>query len=73
MVDRFGYRSIFILTLVVGVAALALTWKAVPAGKPAGAASGPNGLGRSRPDRVRGRDTRDHLIPAQKRFALGRR
>jgi predicted MFS family arabinose efflux permease len=40
MVDRFGYRSIFILTLVVGVAALALAWKAVPAGKPTGAASG---------------------------------
>jgi MFS family permease len=40
MVDRFGYRSIFIFTLLVGVAALALAWKAVPAGKPADAASG---------------------------------
>lgn len=30
MVDRFGYRSIFALTLVVGVGALALVWLAVP-------------------------------------------
>jgi MFS family permease len=30
MVDRFGYRSIFVLTLAVGVAAIALSWKAVP-------------------------------------------
>jgi predicted MFS family arabinose efflux permease len=36
MVDRFGYRSIFILTLAVGVAALALAWKAVPAGGASG-------------------------------------
>jgi MFS family permease len=31
MVDRFGYRSIFVLTLVVGVVAAALCWLAVPA------------------------------------------
>jgi MFS family permease len=30
MVDRFGYRSIFVLTLVVGIAAFALVWLAVP-------------------------------------------
>ena len=40
MVDHFGYRSIFVLTLVVGAAALALAWKAVPAGELGGAASG---------------------------------
>jgi predicted MFS family arabinose efflux permease len=31
LVDRFGYRSIFVLTLAVGAAAVALCWKAVPA------------------------------------------
>lgn len=40
MVDRFGFRSIFMLTLAVGVGAVALSWKAVPAGKPGEAASG---------------------------------
>lgn len=30
LVDHFGFRSIFILTLVVGVAAVALTWTGVP-------------------------------------------
>lgn len=40
MVDRFGYRSIFILTLVVGVVALALAWKAVPASGLGGSVSG---------------------------------
>lgn len=40
MVDRFGYRSIFILILVVGVAAIALAVKAVPADDPDRAASG---------------------------------
>jgi MFS family permease len=40
MVDRFGFRSIFILTLVVGVAAVALSWKAVPVREPCGAPSG---------------------------------
>ncbi len=32
LVDRFGYRSIFVLTLVIGIAAVALSWKAVPVG-----------------------------------------
>jgi predicted MFS family arabinose efflux permease len=40
MVDHFGFRSIFMLTLVVGVAALALSWKAVPASETGGATSG---------------------------------
>jgi MFS family permease len=40
MVDRFGYRSIFILILVVGVAAIVLAVKAVPADDPGRAASG---------------------------------
>ncbi|OBI13875.1 MFS transporter [Mycobacterium sp. E2327] len=31
MVDRFGFRSIFVLTLVVGIGAFALVWLAVPA------------------------------------------
>ncbi|AGB25034.1 arabinose efflux permease family protein [Mycobacterium sp. JS623] len=31
MVDRLGYRSIFVLSLTVGIAALAFAWKAVPA------------------------------------------
>jgi predicted MFS family arabinose efflux permease len=31
MVDNFGYRSIFVLILVVGVAAIVLAVKAVPA------------------------------------------
>jgi predicted MFS family arabinose efflux permease len=30
MVDRLGYRSIFVLSLVVGVTALVFAWKAVP-------------------------------------------
>jgi predicted MFS family arabinose efflux permease len=41
LVDRFGYRSIFVLTLAVGVAAVALCWKAVPADE-----SGAEGPGR---------------------------
>ena len=40
MVDHYGYRSIFLLTLAVGVIAIALVWKAVPAGRPGGAVSG---------------------------------
>jgi predicted MFS family arabinose efflux permease len=40
MVDRFGFRSIFMLTLAVGVGAVALSWKAVPASESGGAASG---------------------------------
>jgi predicted MFS family arabinose efflux permease len=31
MVDRLGYRSIFVLSLVVGVAAVVFAWRAVPA------------------------------------------
>jgi len=40
MVDHFGFRSIFMLTLAVGVGAVALSWKAVPADEPGGASSG---------------------------------
>src|ERR1700722_10508955 len=40
MVDHYGYRSIFTLTLVVGVIAIALSAKAVPAGRHGGAVSG---------------------------------
>jgi predicted MFS family arabinose efflux permease len=40
MVDHYGYRSIFILTLVVGAIAVALGWKAVPGGRPGGAVTG---------------------------------
>jgi predicted MFS family arabinose efflux permease len=40
LVDRFGYRSIFVLTLGIGVAAVALAWKAVPADEPGRASSG---------------------------------
>jgi predicted MFS family arabinose efflux permease len=40
MVDHFGFRSIFVLTLAVGVGAVGLSWKAVPAGEPGGAAPG---------------------------------
>jgi predicted MFS family arabinose efflux permease len=40
LVDHYGYRSIFILTLVVGLAAVALAWKAVPADESGPAASG---------------------------------
>jgi len=40
LVDRFGYRSIFVLTLAVGVAAVALCWKAVPADESGAADSG---------------------------------
>jgi predicted MFS family arabinose efflux permease len=35
MVDHLGYRSIFVLSLVVGVVALVFAWKAVPADRPA--------------------------------------
>jgi MFS family permease len=31
LVDHFGYRSIFVLTLIIGIASVALGWKAVPA------------------------------------------
>jgi predicted MFS family arabinose efflux permease len=40
MVDHFGYRSIFVLILVVGLAAIGLATKAVPADDPGRAASG---------------------------------
>lgn len=40
MVDHFGYRSIFALTLVVGVIALSLGWKALPADESARAVAG---------------------------------
>ncbi|MFZ0906162.1 MAG: MFS transporter [Mycobacterium sp.] len=40
LVDHFGYRSIFVVTLVVGIASVALGWKAVPADESARAAPG---------------------------------
>ena len=40
MVDHFGYRSIFVLILMVGLAAIVLAVKAVPADDPGRAASG---------------------------------
>ena len=40
MVDHFGYRSIFVLILAVGVAAIVLAVYAVPADDPGDAASG---------------------------------
>lgn len=40
MVDHFGYRSIFVLILIVGVAAIVLAVKAVPADDPGRADSG---------------------------------
>jgi predicted MFS family arabinose efflux permease len=40
MVDHFGFRSIFVLTLAVGVGAVVLSWKAVPADEAGAVASG---------------------------------
>jgi predicted MFS family arabinose efflux permease len=40
LVDHFGYRSIFVLTLVIGVVAVALAWKALPADDSGRLASG---------------------------------
>jgi len=40
LVDHFGYRSIFVLTLLVGVFAVALGWKALPADNSERLASG---------------------------------
>ncbi len=40
MVDKWGFRSIFVLILVVGVIALAFAWKAVPDDNPADRAPG---------------------------------
>ena len=54
MVDHYGYRSIFVLTLVVGVIAIALVWKAVPAGDPGARGVGPDGLGGRCPHRAGG-------------------
>jgi predicted MFS family arabinose efflux permease len=39
MVDRFGYRSIFVLILMIGVAAIVLAVEAVPADDPGRAAA----------------------------------
>jgi predicted MFS family arabinose efflux permease len=40
LADRFGYRSIFVLLLVIGVAGIAVGWKAVPTDEPGSATSG---------------------------------
>jgi len=40
LVDHFGYRSIFVLTLVIGVVAVVLGWKALPADDSGRLASG---------------------------------
>jgi predicted MFS family arabinose efflux permease len=40
LVDHFGYRSIFVLTLAVGIVSVALAWKAVPADESGQAAPG---------------------------------
>jgi predicted MFS family arabinose efflux permease len=40
LADHFGYRSIFLLILVIGVAGIAFGWMAVPADEPGRAASG---------------------------------
>ena len=40
LVDHFGYRSIFVLTLAVGIASVALAWKAVPEDESARTAPG---------------------------------
>jgi MFS family permease len=40
LVDHFGYRSIFVLTLVIGVIAVVFGWKALPADESARFASG---------------------------------
>lgn len=42
LVDRFGYRSIFVVTLAIGIGAVALVWQAVPA----------DGRGRTSPGRM---------------------
>ena len=58
MVDRYGYRSIFVLILVVGLAAIGLAAKAVPADDPDHVAPGPDGLGGCSTDRDGGRGAR---------------
>jgi predicted MFS family arabinose efflux permease len=40
LVDHYGYRSIFVLTLAVGVVTVVLCWKAVPSDESGRAASG---------------------------------
>jgi predicted MFS family arabinose efflux permease len=40
LVDHFGYRSVFVLTLVIGVVAVVLGWKALPADDSGRLASG---------------------------------
>jgi predicted MFS family arabinose efflux permease len=40
LVDQFGYRSIFVLTLVIGIVTLLVAWKAVPADESDRASSG---------------------------------
>jgi len=40
MVDHFGFRSIFALILVFGIAAVGIAWKAIPADDPAARAEG---------------------------------
>jgi MFS family permease len=40
LVDHFGYRAIFVVTLAVGIVAVALGWKAVPAEESGAAAPG---------------------------------
>ncbi|KLO32613.1 MFS transporter [Mycobacterium haemophilum] len=40
MVDHLGYRSIFVLILAIGVAAIGFAWKAVPADPPRGTTAG---------------------------------
>jgi predicted MFS family arabinose efflux permease len=40
LVDRFGYRSIFVLTLAIGVVTLLLAWKAVPSDESGRSSSG---------------------------------
>jgi MFS family permease len=40
LADQFGYRSIFVLILVIGVAGIAFGWKAVPADEPGCTVSG---------------------------------
>jgi predicted MFS family arabinose efflux permease len=40
LVDHFGYRSIFVLTLVVGIVSVALAWAAVPGDESARATAG---------------------------------
>lgn len=40
MADHLGFRSIFVLILIVGIVAIALAWQAIPADDPRATASG---------------------------------